>query len=285
MIEISIAAWSDAGQRREVNEDRVYYQILQSSDFDPISMCIVADGMGGHFAGEVASHWTVETLKRELADLFIPPDPRKTVQLTGDDMRAIAQETNKEVRPSEVILMRRLRAAVESANTAVHTYALHRPQEAMGAGSTLTMVFVKGKRAFVINVGDSRTYLLRQGRLTQLTKDHSVVAELVAAGHLTQEEAWEHPQAGLITRCLGYMGAVQVDIEPHTLESGDRLVLCSDGLWEMVRDPELVTRIIHTAPDLEAAVHRLIDAANHAGGKDNISVAILSIAEKPDIPT
>ena len=285
MIELNIAAWSDIGRQREVNEDRVFYQILQSSDADPTAMCMVADGMGGHFAGEVASHWTVETLKRELADLFVPPDPRKTVQLTGDDMRAITSEENRGLRPSEVILIRRLRAAVESANTAVHKYALHRPQEAMGAGSTLTMVFIKSKRAFVINVGDSRIYLLRQERIVQLTRDHSVVAELVAAGHLAGEDAWEHSQAGLITRCLGYMDTVQVDIDPCDLEPGDRLLLCSDGLWEMVRDPEVMAHIIRLAPDPEAAVRNLIEAANHAGGRDNITAALLSIVEKPDIPT
>ena len=167
----------------------------------------------------------------------------------------------------------------------VYEYALHRPQEAMGAGSTLTMVLVRGMRAYVANVGDSRTYVLRNGNLTQLTRDHSVVAELVSAGRLTVDESFDHPQSGLITRCLGCLDEVEVDIELHRLESGDCLLLCSDGLWEMLRDPALMVGMIQAAPDLDTAVHRLVEAANHAGGHDNISVALLRIADRPDIPT
>ncbi len=283
MIQLDIAAWSDVGKHRELNEDRVFYQVFQNSDGDLLAMCMVADGMGGHLAGEVASHWVIETLKRDLAYLFVPPDPRKTLQLTSEELQEIAQEANKGLRPSDIAMIHRLRHAVERANTVVHEYALHRPEEAMGAGSTLTMAFLKGKQAFIVNVGDSRVYLLRQGQLEQLTLDHSFVAELIAAGRLTKEEARRHPQAGLITRCLGYVDQVGVDIKPFTLESGDCLVLCSDGLWEMLPDEYLIARIIQKSPNPQTAVRRLIEAANHAGGKDNISVAVLSILEQPDM--
>jgi protein phosphatase len=284
MIRPEVAAWSDVGRAREVNEDRVFYQVLVASEGDPVVLCIVADGMGGHLAGEVASHWAVETLKRELAELFVPPDPRDTVQVSGGDLAALAAGASRGLRPSDIVMMRRLRAAVERANTAVRQYTLHWPEEAMGAGSTLTMALVKGKRAYVANVGDSRTYVLRQGQLLQLTRDHSLVAELVAAGHLTPEEAFSHPQAGLITRCLGYLDEVEVDIEPHTLESGDYLALCSDGLWEALRDPEIVVQIIQSAPDLDIAAHRLVESANQVSGQDNISVVLLRVLESPDIP-
>jgi len=279
-----VAAWSDVGRAREVNEDRVFYQVLVASEGDPIALCIVADGMGGHLAGEVASHWVVETLKRELAELFVPPDPRDTVQVSGGDLAALAAGVNRGLRPSDIVMIRRLRSAVEHANTAVRQYTLHRPEEAMGAGSTLTMALVKGKRAYVANVGDSRTYVLRQGQLLQVTRDHSLVAELVAAGQLTEQEAFSHPQSGLITRCLGYLDEVEVDIEPHTLESGDCLMLCSDGLWEALRDPEIMVRIMRSTPDLDAVAHRLVESANQMSGQDNISVALLRIVENPDIP-
>jgi protein phosphatase len=283
MIRPEVAAWSDAGRRRDLNEDRVFYQVLLSSEADPVVLCVVADGMGGQLAGEVASHWVVETLKRELADLFAPPDPRQTLQLTGAEMRALAQERNEDESPSDVIWKRRLRKAVERANTAVRDYALHRPYEAMGSGSTVTMVLLRGWRAYVANVGDSRTYLLRQGRLTQLTEDHSVVAELIAAGRLETKDSFTHPQAGLLTRCLGGLNQVAVDTKLCTLEDGDCLLLCCDGLWSMLREPSFMARVIEMSPDLETAAHRLVEAANHAGGQDNISVALLRVFEKADI--
>ena len=238
MIWIELAAWSDVGLQREINEDRVMYQVQQSSEADPIAICIVADGVGGHLGGKVASHWAVETLKRELADLFFPADPRETVELNGVEISALFKEMEGAERPSDLALMRRLHEAIERANQAVHEYALHRPQEAMGAGSTVTMVLIKGLRAYVVNVGDSRTYLLREGRIEPLTRDHSVVAELVAAGQITPQEAFDHPHANLITRCLGFLDRVEADIHPHALQSGDCLLLCSDGLWEMVRETD-----------------------------------------------
>jgi serine/threonine protein phosphatase PrpC len=284
MIWVDLAAWSDVGRQREINEDRVAFQVQQSSDAAPVAMCIVADGLGGHMGGEVASHWAVETLKQELADLFFPTDPRATLQLLEVKTSARVSEIEGAEFHADAPLMRRLREAIESANHAVHEYALHRPEEAEGSGSTVTMVVLKGLRAYVANVGDSRTYLLREGRMEQLTRDHSVVAELVAAGQITPQEAFDHPHAHLITRCLGFEEQVEADIRPHALRSGDCLLLCSDGLWETVRDPDRMARIIERAPSLDVAAHKLVDAANQAGGRDNITVGLLRVFERPDIP-
>jgi serine/threonine protein phosphatase PrpC len=285
MIWIDLAAWSDVGLQREINEDRVMYQVQQSSEADPVAVCVVADGVGGHLGGKVASHWAVETLKRELADLFFPADPRETVDLNPVELSALFEGITGAERPSDAVLMRRLHEAIEHANRAVHEYALHRPEEAMGAGSTVTMVLIKGMRAYVVNVGDSRTYLLRGGRIEQLTHDHSVVAELVAAGQITPQEAFDHPHANLITRCLGFLDQVDADIVPYTLQPGDCLLLCSDGLWEMVRETERIVGIVETAPSLEVAAYRLVEAANRAGGRDNIAVGLVRVYERPDIPT
>jgi protein phosphatase len=285
MIWIELAAWSDVGLQREINEDRVVFQVQQSSEAEPIAVCIVADGVGGHLGGKVASHWAVETLRHDLADLFFPTDPRETVDLEGQEITLLFGEMEEAKYPSDTVLMRRLHRAIEQANQAVHEYALRRPQEAMGAGSTVTMVLVKGLRAYVVNVGDSRTYLLRQGRIQQLTRDHSVVADLVAAGQVAPEEAFDHPHASLITRCLGFLEQVEADIRPHTLQSGDCLLLCSDGLWAMVRDPERMLHIVETSESLESAAYRLVDAANNAGGRDNIAVGLLRVSQRPDIPT
>ena len=283
MIWVELAGWSDTGRRREVNEDRLFYQVQQSSDAQPIAMCIVADGVGGHMGGKVASHWAVETIKRELADLFFPTDPRATLHLTQTEMQALL-DNRPDQDHIDTLSISRIRMAIENANTTVREYALHRPDEARGAGSTVAMVLLKGKRAYVANVGDSRTYLLRGNHLKPLTRDHSLVAELVAAGRITAEQAIDHPQSNLITRCLGYMDQVEVDIAPHDLRSGDCLLLCSDGLWDALRDPDLMARIIQSAPDLETVAHRLVEAANHSGGRDNIAVALLRVTEREDIP-
>jgi protein phosphatase len=283
MIWVELAGWSDVGRRREVNEDRLFYQVQQSSDALPTAMCIVADGVGGHLGGKVASHWAVETIKRELADLFFPTDPRATLHLTETEIHALL-EGEADPGPTDDFLIERIRTAIENANRAVREYALHRPNEAQGAGSTVTMVLLQGKRAYVANVGDSRTYLLRDKRLSPLTRDHSLVAELVSTGQITIEQSFDHPQSNLITRCLGYIDEVEVDIVPHNLHSGDCLLLCSDGLWDALRDPALIIRVMQSAPDLETIAHRLVEAANHSGGQDNIAVALLRVTERADIP-
>jgi serine/threonine protein phosphatase PrpC len=226
MIWVELAGWSDVGRRREVNEDRLFYQVQQSSDAPPIALCIVADGVGGHLGGKVASHWAVETIKRELSDLFTPTDPRATLHLSQSEMEALLKDDLEDAHPFDALALSRIRMAVESANLAVREYAAHRPDEARGAGSTVTMVLLTGMRAYIANVGDSRIYLLRDSHLTPLTRDHSLVAELLSAGRITPEEAIDHPQSNLITRCLGYMDQVEVDIAPHDLRSGDCLLLC-----------------------------------------------------------
>jgi len=147
----------------------------------------------------------------------------------------------------------------------------------MGSGSTLTMAVVEGPLALIANVGDSRTYLLRDHQLQQITIDHSVVAGLVASGRITLEESYNHPQTGLIYRCLGYMPTVEVDVFRQELQDGDMLLLCTDGLWEMVRDPRRMVSIIEEAPTLDLAAQQLVDAANAAGGKDNISVVLVRV--------
>lgn len=274
---LEAAARTDLGKERDLNEDRVFQQVLHSSDEDAVGLFIVADGMGGHLAGEVASHWAVETIKRELADLFVPRDPRATWDLSGAELRAMADRGERPARLPPRVTEQRVRAAVEKANTAVHGYARHRPAEAMGSGSTVAMAVVEGPVAFVANVGDSRAYLLRDHQLKQITVDHSLVAGLVASGRITLEESYDHPQAGLIYRCLGYMPTVEVDIFQQELQDDDVLLLCTDGLWEMVRDPKRIVSIVGEAPTLDRATQWLVQAANVAGGKDNISVVLARV--------
>ncbi|MBN1640196.1 MAG: serine/threonine-protein phosphatase [Anaerolineae bacterium] len=283
MIKIEVAAWSDRGQVRPTNEDRVFYQMLSASDADPIALCMIADGMGGYLGGEVASHWAIETLKLSLADLFVPNGSRRAVRMRDTSSGAAQAGDDGHARAPDMAIVHLLREAIRRANHIVRQYTIGDQQEAMGAGSTLTLVLVKGTRAYVANVGDSRAYLLRAGRLTQVTRDHSVVAELVAAGRVTLAESFTHPQGGLITRCVGCSEEIDPDIGPLTARVGDLFLLCSDGLWTMLRDPRAMAEMIAGSPDLESAAQALVSAANEAGGKDNVTVGLMRLAGAPDI--
>ncbi len=272
-MKLSAIAKTDVGKTREINEDRVWQQVFNPSEGEPVGLLIVSDGMGGHLGGEVASHWTVETIRRELADIFVTPDPRNTIRLSDTEI----QEVVKGIQPTRILpvheLEERVTSAVMRANQVVQQYALRKPEQAAEAGATLTMALIKGNLALIANVGDSRTYMIRNGEMHQVTNDHSLVATMVAAGQIQPDEVYEHPQRNVIFRSLGLKSEVTVDTFHEMCLPGDILLLCSDGLWEMVRDNE-VLKIIQSTPNLEQAAQKLIDAANAAGGTDNISVVL-----------
>jgi serine/threonine protein phosphatase PrpC len=278
MTRLKYAAKTDPGRERELNEDRVWAQVFEASEGGPMGLFIVCDGLGGHLGGEVASHWGVEAIKHELADVFIRKDPRATVRLTdsevdlgenGVDATRLSSSNKIE---SQVIL------AIQKANVVVRDVALKNPERAADAGTTVTMAIVFGMRAIIANVGDSRTYLLRDGELRQVTRDHSLVASLVENEQIKPEEIYSHPQRNIIFRSLGQKRQVQVDTFWEVMIPGDYLLLCSDGLWEMVRDKNEITRIIKETKSLDRAAEKLIDAANAAGGEDNISVILVKFS-------
>jgi serine/threonine protein phosphatase PrpC len=266
-LHLDFAGLSDPGHVRELNEDAFHFEVKQSADQLPVGLFIVCDGIGGHQAGEVASHWAIETVKQELANLFAARDPRATIRLA---------EPSGTRRLAETEMEDRLRRAVERANEVVHGYARNRPGEAADLGTTITMALVQGTTAYVANVGDSRTYLIRGGRAAPITRDHSLVASLVGAGQITPDEVYTHPQRNLIYRSLGQKSQVEVDVFRQELQPGDVLLLCSDGLWEMVRDPEIV-RIVAQTSDPQQACRRLVNAANAAGGEDNITAVVVKV--------
>jgi PPM family protein phosphatase len=205
----------------------------------------VADGMGGAQAGEVASRTVVDCLRRGLPDGGSPEE--------------------------------RLAALAEEANGLIHRKAAEDEQRA-GMGTTLTAAYVDEDAVSFGHVGDSRAYLFRDARLQQLTNDHSLVGEMVRRGKLTAEQAEEHPQRSIITRALGPEPAVEVDHMTTYARDGDVFLLCSDGLTSMLSD-EQIGRTLTDAPDLRAAGHALIDAANAAGGRDNITVILFRVEE------
>jgi serine/threonine protein phosphatase PrpC len=273
---LSVAGLTDVGLVRELNEDRFYYKVVQASDDGPLGLFIVADGMGGHLAGEVASYWAVGTLKRELAPLFRPQDPSVTRRLDAEALAAVGSGVT--MRLEETELSRLLNHAIERANQVLLGYAHQYPERAGDMGSTLTLAVVEGDRATVAHVGDSRAYLWRDGRLHQLTEDHSVPGALLKQGRITPEEAHEHPHRHILYRCLGLKPNIDVDIYPSVaLKPGDLLFLCSDGLWDMVYPTKQLAAFLASEAEPAAICQRLVDAATKAGGEDNITVVLVRV--------
>jgi serine/threonine protein phosphatase PrpC len=248
------------GQKRERNEDAVVtftYDKEQDGRTVPIGFYLVADGMGGHDAGDLASRTVNQVVTERIIQIQVLPDLRKST-------RKLTQESV----PATI-----LSEAIEKAN---ETIVAHGQKANSDLGSTVTAALVIGDVATVANVGDSRTYLLRDGRLEQITQDHSLVARLVDAGVIKPDEVRSHPLRNQIHRCLGNKPSVDVDTFTVQLRQDDRLILCSDGLWEMVPDAE-IKRIVEGARSPQKASDELIEAANRAGGKDNIAVIVVEI--------
>jgi PPM family protein phosphatase len=208
----------------------------------------VADGMGGARAGEVASRMVVEALEDGLPD------------------RGTAEE--------------RLAGRIREANERIHELAQSDPARA-GMGTTMTAAYVGDDEVSIAHVGDSRAYMMRDGALEQMTRDHSLVGELVRRGKLTEAEAEEHPQRSVITRALGPEAVVDVDTWTFRAQAGDVFLLCSDGLTSMV-DESRIVELLRQTPDLEHAGQALIDEANRRGGRDNITVVLFRLEELGD---
>lgn len=254
------ACGTHPGQLRDINQDHVLSIVRPDELGEALGLLVVADGMGGHKAGEVASRLAVETIRESLAWMLEQDDANVTVLAGNPD------GDNKS-------LERRLKRAIQEANQVIYDYSQRNKEDAGNLGCTVTCALVSGSKAVIANVGDSRTYLYRHDELQQLTEDHSYVWQLVREGFLEVEEIYDHPQRNVITRALGNQEEVAVDISTCALENGDRLLLCSDGVWEMIHDPaEIAASLAINA--LDGAVDQLIEAANQYGGLDNIGVVV-----------
>ena len=204
----------------------------------------VADGMGGAQAGEVASRLAADSVREaKLGDL---PSPEQTVEI------------------------------IREANRRVYAYSSENAST-RGMGTTMTVALVEGSVVTIGHVGDSRAYLLREDQLTQLTQDHSLVAELVRSGRLSPKEAESHPRRSVITRALGTESDVEVDVFSIRAQNGDLFLLCSDGLTSMVSDEEIAKLLVAARADLDSAGEKLVAAANQAGGEDNITVVLFEL--------
>jgi serine/threonine protein phosphatase PrpC len=237
MLRAADSIWkTDTGRARADNEDSAYARP---------PLYVVADGMGGAQAGEVASALAVEEFRGGLT-------PHGTAE-------------------------QRLSERVQAANRRIYETA-HRRIEHEGMGTTLTAVYLDESNLAVAHVGDSRAYIFRDGELVRLTHDHSLVEELIRRGKLTPEQAAAHPQRSIITRALGIEPEVEVDTWSYPMRAGDVVLLCSDGLTSMISEPQIAA-VLAEQPDLNRAGDRLIAEANEAGGRDNITVVLFRLED------
>lgn len=279
---LQVAGLSDPGRMRSLNEDRYYFRFVQSSDEHATGLFIVADGLGGYLAGEVASHWAVETVQREMAQIFKSSDPSDTKQVRPQELwtpsDSDSQTASVQVLNAETF--RLISYAIRKANEVLLGYAQQKPDEAGGMGSTIVVLVIQDELATVGSLGDSRAYLWRRGQLHQITTDHTLPGELVARGQLEPDKLPSHPQRHILQRCLGRHVLIEPDIfRPVQLQSGDRLLLCSDGLWNMVTPEQRISEFMEQEPDPNRLVQKLVRESNEAGGEDNITAIAINIEE------
>lgn len=242
---------TDVGKKRSRNEDCLLVN-------DKLRLYIVADGMGGHSGGEFASKLAVSTIEEVIQSLI--NDPEATV-ISG-------------VNSDEADYGERLRYSIEVASQKIYDQGLY-DQQLKGMGTTTTALMVNDTVASVANVGDSRVYMVRDGKIKQITRDHSLVSEQMRAGLISEQDLKKHKLKNIITRSVGYQEEVEIDLFKVPLKDQDRLILCSDGLTNMLED-ELICDIVQKT-DLSQACQKLIELANERGGDDNITVVICSI--------
>jgi serine/threonine protein phosphatase PrpC len=252
-IRLKVGWTSDVGRVRTHNEDTALV-IAATHDGDdalpPFGLFVLADGMGGHQAGEIASSLAARTVAYHIIRRFYLPI---LVSQMGDTEQPALNEV--------------LVDAVRAANTAV-------AEQVPGGGTTLTCALLIGSRAYIAHVGDSRAYVVTKKEMDQITHDHSLVDRLVELGQLTSDEAAFHPHKNVLYRAVGQSGVLEVDTYMRTIPQGGRVLLCSDGLWSMVSDLEMAD-IVTASFSLQAACESLVAAANRAGGRDNITAILV----------
>jgi serine/threonine protein phosphatase PrpC len=252
-VELDIGRRTDIGRRREHNEDclAIYHHPELQEEIDSRgTLLIVADGMGGYAAGEVASRTAVEAVLNAYY---------------GDLSGGVTESLTRAVRQAN-------RAVLEEAN---------RDADHAGMGTTLALAVVWSGQLAVANVGDSRVYLIRDGRIAQISRDHSWIAELLAVGKITPEEARHHPMRNVVTRSLGGRPELEIEVYPPLkLRRGDIALVCSDGLWGMVSAEQMLQIVeSHSA---QAGADALVATANDAGGHDNITAIVCRVLATPE---
>jgi protein phosphatase len=251
-MQIKAYGQSDVGRVRSSNEDAW-------GVFPDLQFFVVADGMGGHAAGEIASHMAVDTMH--------------------DFMQSSAQSSEvtwpADVDPTLPLPVKRLVSAGKLANDKIYQASRSNPKM-NGMGTTMVSVLMDQDTAYVAHVGDSRAYLIRDGKIQRLTEDHSLINDYISQGLLKVEEAGQHPLKHVITRALGSSGKVVVDVKTVPLGHGDAFLLCSDGLSNLLTDEDMRINGRDSLQDPQTVCQRLIDLANKKGGEDNITVVLIT---------
>lgn len=250
---VEVCGATSIGKIRELNEDS--FIICGFDDGKPNGICVLADGMGGHNAGEVASAKAAELIALDLVGHFGETDEKRIRQ--------------------------NIASAIDFANSEIYKMSLKNHDQA-GMGTTVVTIFVADGVVRIANIGDSRAYVISEKKIRKITVDHSVVEELVKSGSITSEEARNHPDKNIITRAVGTEEYVDADFYEYTPNGGEIILMCSDGLYEMLRDKE-IKNIVNKAENLNEAVNALIDAANENGGVDNITVIALQFKKEENI--
>jgi protein phosphatase len=275
-LQLRAVSCSHPGKVRKVNEDSVFTFVRHPKKGEALGLLTVADGIGGHKAGDIASKIAVDTIYDHLQWFLDRDQSDDTKPLSLENTTAQLASPNPN---GENFLETRLRLAIESANAQILEYAYEHPKQAGNMGTTITSILVWGKYYVLAHVGDSRAYLMRDEKLTQISEDHSFVGQMIRDGQLPPEAYYVHPRRNVITRALGQFEEVQIDLTTRQFQTGDKLLLCSDGLWEMVRD-EALEQTVREDGDLDRTAQTLIELANQNGGSDNISVVIGEVFEK-----
>lgn len=253
---MEVGARTDVGRVRENNEDA--YRIAA-----PQNLFVVSDGMGGEAHGEVASALAVDTI----VDHGVESLANSSLPFSGPPNAALSDRTN------------RLASAVHLANAKIHASGIDHPDQ-YGMGATVVAAWVDGDRVSVAHVGDSRIYHLRGSEFRQITGDHSLVAEQVRYGLLTPEQAEASQYSNVLTRALGPHADVEVDAAEYPLQSGDTLLLCTDGLTRMLKDSAICKTLV-AAKSAQDAADALVETANKNGGNDNVTVVVVRALPDP----
>ena len=249
MVKVRIAGLTDTGMKRQHNEDHIGFD-------QNLGIAVLADGMGGHQSGEIASHMAVESVMEHLQSMA---DPESSRPITGSQLLEYVSNT------------------ISYSNSMIFQ-AAEALEQHKGMGTTLVAVLIREGYIYAGHVGDSRLYVFRDDSLKRITKDHSLVQDLVDRGFYTEEEARQASVGHIVTRALGTKEQVEVDTVQEELQDGDVFLLCSDGLSDMVEDWKIQETLRESRQDLEGAVNSLVTLANSNGGKDNISVILLQVS-------
>lgn len=260
-VSLHSAALSKQGKTRETNQDSVFHWTGTTELGHSLALVMVCDGLGGHAAGDKASKLAVETISSDLMSILQSAGSHAINELNGPQAEEMAEWVE---------------AAIQRANRQIYNYA-HSHRDAPNLGTTVTLVAIFDHLAQVANVGDSRTYHWLAPELTQLTRDHSYVAELVQNGLIAPEEAANHPKGNILLRALGTDATVEVDLVSLEVRTGDKLLLCSDGFWKAFPDSDELTQRFSEAGSAVDLCKVLAAESYNRSGTDDTSLAVVTI--------